>query len=90
MASLPTKLWTTTLQFGFHLLLFITDLQVFFVQLREQAMLEIAAMNFNEARLRFDALIDKGKGMYEPLCAPVYSQPLRNMSKSNWVLHKIL
>lgn len=53
-------------------------------------MLEIAAMNFNEARLRFDALIDKGKGIYEPICAPVYSQPLRNMSKSNWVIHNIL
>lgn len=67
--------------FGFYLLLFITDLRVLFVQLSQESMLEIARMNFNEARLRFEALIDNGQGVYVPLCAPVYSQPLRNMSK---------
>ncbi|KAG8276577.1 Nuclear factor NF-kappa-B p105 subunit [Homalodisca vitripennis] len=48
-------------------------------ELRAKCVEEIKSINFHVACLRFEALVDNGKGKYIPLCPPVYSNIINNL-----------
>lgn len=64
-----------------RLVQFIFYIHIYFLQINRQAEAESKSINLNTVRLRFEAFSTDQNGILMPICSPVYSHGINNLSK---------